>query len=540
MILFHTIPYVRQPEQFTSGDRYGAWVVHQDIVRAALRHTSVEGVHFYLPFQGYSRAELLPGLEELKKDFPNHQIELKRLGELREQARRHRYVFADDFEAFTVLSLARYDGRECLFPLSTVVHTIPHHTALVGYLNVLMLAESFDTIITTSEAGYRTIKAIFEDVGRLVSSRVKGADVPKINVAKIPLAVDIEFLQPHDPRAARSGLNLPQDATILLYLGRISEDFKADLEPLLVTFRRLHGENPNLHLVIAGQDESGRYSTTLRETAERFGVAGRVTIANNFPYAQKPLYYSAADIFVSPVDNIQETFGLSILEAMACGLPVVASNYSGYRDLVVDGETGFLPRTIWNGEAAAFAERVAPFPIKTGQYIAQQTVVDAEELYRHLKLLADNPELRHRFGASGRERVASMFTWDVVAKQYEVLWREQWQQLDALDRRTDLRPPLDYNRQFGHFAAEQLQRNTILRLSPRRNLADDLQDIEEARLPYPVKRYELERVYAACLTRPQSIAELVASGGEATVNATTWLWKKAYLEEVPKDDAGLV
>lgn len=537
MILFHTVPYVRQQEQFTSGDKYGAWVAHQDIVRAALRHTSVEGVHFYLPFRGYSREELLPGLEGLKRDFPNHQIELKRLGELREMARRHRYVFADDFEAFSALSLARYDGRDCLFPLSTIVHTIPHHMALIGYLDVLMLAEPFDTIITTSEAGSRTVKAIFEDVGQFVTSRLKNADAPRINVERIPLAVDVEFLRPRDKQAARAELNLPADATVLLYLGRISEDFKADLEPLLVTFRRLRGENPDAHLVIAGQDEQGRYSASLRALAEKFGVAESLTVVTNFPYTQKPLFYSAADVFVSPVDNIQETFGLSILEAMACGLPVVASDYSGYRDLVVDGETGFLSRTVWNADAATFAERVAPFPVKTGQYLAQQTVVDAEALYRHLKLLADSEELRRRFGASGRERVVAKFTWQEVVKQYEALWKEQWRQLDARDGKSGLRLPLNYNRQFGHFASEPLQRMTVLRASPRRNLADDLQGIEEPRLPYPVKLRELERVYAACLSRPQSIAELIAAGNEATLNAATWLWKKAYLEEVPKQDA---
>lgn len=532
MILFQTIPYVRRKEHFTSADKYGAWVAHQDIVRATLQHTAVEGVHFFLPFKGYSRDELLPALDELEQDFPGRKIELKRLGELRDLAERHRYVFADDFEAFTVLSLARNNGRECLFPLSTIVHTIPHHTGLVSYLDVLMLSEPFDTIITTSEAGNRTIKVIFEDVGRLVASRVKGSAPPTINIAKIPLAVDAQFLRPRDRRAARAEFGLPADATVILYLGRISEDFKADLEPLLVAFRRLHAESPGLHLVIAGQDENGRYSAALRALAERFGVADGVTVVTNFPYTQKPLLYSAADLFVSPVDNIQETFGLSILEAMACGLPVVASDYSGYRDLVVHGETGLLVRTVWNRDAAAWAERVAPFPIKTGQYLAQQTVVNPEELHLHLKLLAGDAELRRRFGAAGRERVLANFTWEKVVKLYEALWTEQWRQLDASGRRTELRLPLDYNRQFGHFASEHLQGGTVLRPSPHRDFVGDIQNIEELRLPHPVKLPELERVYNACSACPRSIGALAESGNDETVNATTWLWKKGYLEEV--------
>ena len=215
----------------------------------------------------------------------------------------------------------------------------------------------------------------------------------------------------------------------------------------------------------------------------------------------------------------------------------MASDYSGYRDLVVEGETGLLTRTVWNGDAAAWAERVAPFPVKTGQYLAQQTVVDVEELYRHLKLLCDSKELRRSFGAKGRARVLSGFTWREVVKQYEALWTEQWRQLDARDRRTGLRLPLDYNRQFGHFAAEPLRRSTVLRPSPRRSLADDLRTIDETRLPYPVKLQELEVVFDACSSRPRSIAELAAAGNGATINAATWLWKKAYLEEATEEIA---
>ena len=57
---------------------------------------------------------------------------------------------------------------------------------------------------------------------------------------------------------------------------------------------------------------------------------------------EKKLALAAADLFCSPSDNLQETFGLSVLEAMASSLPVVASDWDGYRDLVVHGRTGWL------------------------------------------------------------------------------------------------------------------------------------------------------------------------------------------------------
>lgn len=527
MFLFHTVPYVRRKDGFTTADQYGAWVAHQDLIRAALQHTSIEGIHFYLPFKGYAKDEI-PALEELQQDFPHHEIEVKQTIELHKLARQYRYVTADDFEAFTPVALFRHADQECLFPLATIVHSIPHNLALIGYSNVLLLAEAFDVVVATSEAGRRAVSAIFEDVSEFVASRFN-ATPKKIKIVKIPLAVDEEFLRPRDSTAARLDLGLPLDSQIILHVGRLSEEFKADLEPLFNAFRRLSLENSTSHLVIAGYDARNKYGDSLRSLAAQFGIEDRVIIKANFPYPQKPLLYSASDIFVSPVDNIQETFGLSILEAMAAGLPVVGSDWSGYRDLVVHEETGFLVRTIWNGDSSRKAEVVASLrtPIKTGHYLAQQTVVDGEELYRYLKLLIDNEQLRDQFGKKGRELVVSRFSWQVVIKQYEGLWREQWRQLDHIHRKSEFRLPLNYDRQFGPFATMFLQGEMVLKTSVHRSSPSE---IEKATLAHPTKSLEMQRVISECSLRPQSVKELLESGNETTLNVVTWLWKKGYLE----------
>ena len=87
----------------------------------------------------------------------------------------------------------------------------------------------------------------------------------------------------------------------------------------------------------------------------RFYLAGLQTFAPGIPVSlvdgQDEMLrfgvWQAADVFSSFSDSIQETFGLVIIEAMACGLPVVASDWDGYRDLVVDGETGFSFPPAW-------------------------------------------------------------------------------------------------------------------------------------------------------------------------------------------------
>src|SRR5947207_485433 len=109
MILLHTVPYVRRRNHFTSADKFGSWVAHQDIIRAFLQYGAVDGIHFCLPyFREYSRDELPEGICELRAEFPGHEIEVKRPSDLHKLAKRNRYVLADDFEIFSSLALSRY------------------------------------------------------------------------------------------------------------------------------------------------------------------------------------------------------------------------------------------------------------------------------------------------------------------------------------------------------------------------------------------------------------------------------------------------
>ncbi|WP_434564689.1 glycogen synthase [Thermoanaerobacterium thermosaccharolyticum] len=96
--------------------------------------------------------------------------------------------------------------------------------------------------------------------------------------------------------------------------------------------------------------------------------------------------YSNAEVFVCP--SIYEPFGIINLEAMACNTPVVASATGGIKEVVLDGETGFL--------------------VEPG---------NPEDLAEHIKKLLDDRELAATFGANGRKRVEEMFSWESIAKK---------------------------------------------------------------------------------------------------------------------------
>ncbi len=163
--------------------------------------------------------------------------------------------------------------------------------------------------------------------------------------------------------------------------------------------------------------------------------------------------WRAADLFTSLSDNIQETFGLVIAEAMASGLPVVATDWNGYRDLVVDGETGFLvPTLMVAGATALAASRLALGELKYDHYLAecsQAAAVDVTAATGAYRRLIEDADLRRRMGEAGRRRAVERFDWGRIIRAYESQWTEQeamrrdWQSR-SLDDQTHSESQGDY------------------------------------------------------------------------------------------------
>ncbi|MFV0350554.1 MAG: glycosyltransferase family 4 protein, partial [Halodesulfovibrio sp.] len=177
-----------------------------------------------------------------------------------------------------------------------------------------------------------------------------------------------------------------------------------------------------LHLVVAGFMQQGDTTPhVLGGFAKALGI--RLHVISAPSDTERNRLYGAADIFVSPVDNMQETFGLTLLEAGAMGLPVVASDYDGYRDLVLNGETGLLVPTI--GPATTqdidLLSHLA-FDTATHLEMAQRTVVDVPALAGALHSLIADPEARRRMGAQAARHVRATFGWESVVERYLALW----------------------------------------------------------------------------------------------------------------------
>jgi hypothetical protein len=291
----------------------------------------------------------------------------------------------------------------------------------------------------------------------------------------VPLGVDTDRYRPLDRVAARTRFAFDPSEIVLLWLGRLSGIDKADLLPLLGSFAGLCRANPTkkLRLVCAGTDRPGeRFGTALSDYAAHLAMsAAEVTVirdeASFMPF--KAELYAAADIFVSPVDNVQETFGLTPIEAMACGIPQVVSDWDGYRDTVVDGETGFLVPTLWTRStrdlnAGALTSESAFDHLA----MAQSVVVDGPALAAAIQRLIDDPALRERMGRASRERAETMFSWASVIPRYELLWNElsKEAELAAATPRSGLGYATpDWGTCFGHYASHTVDDATVVCLA---------------------------------------------------------------------------
>ena len=360
------------------------------------------------------------------------------------------------------------------FPVTSLVHGFSYSQArwndFSHLLHTPMLA--CDSIICTSTAAHDAFDNILTRVQE--SIECMGGQVinqsPRTDI--IPLGVDTEMFQPRDKNQARELLNLPKGKIILLYFGRIDHVSKGDLGPLLSAFRDLMDQHGNkIALVLAGNAGSDQAVDYLETLIAQHNCVNQVFLRLRPSVAEGPLYYSAADIFVSPVETLQESFGLSPLEAMASGLPVVVADWSGYRDTVVHEETGFKVATYWM-ECDSDISQWSPLRAWEEDHIqlAQSVAVDMDELKHWLNLLIANPERRKAMGLAARARMIEKYDWKHIIASLQDLWQELAeiaQSLPPIKPACQAIEQAGYFRDFGHFASHHFTGQERIELTQR-------------------------------------------------------------------------
>ncbi len=319
------------------------------------------------------------------------------------------------------------------YSLTGVTHTLSSWSPLESFAAALSEPlEPWDAIICTSQAAAEVARRVQEaelDYLRWRLGPEVRASGPQLPV--IPLGVHLDDFRSEPAQRAdtRREFGLADDEVVILYVGRLTFHNKAHPYPVFRATQFI-AERGGVKPVLAffGRAPSEPIEAAFRQAAAEYAPDVR-TIFLDGAAVDPAKAWALGDIFCSLSDGIQETFGLTPVEAMACGLPCVVSDWNGYRETVRDGQDGFHVRT-WapapgSGEAAAAAYEAGALTYDHYTWATTaSTAVDLSQLVGRLAALLGDADLRRRMGESGRARARDTYDWAKVYARYQELWRE--------------------------------------------------------------------------------------------------------------------
>lgn len=328
------------------------------------------------------------------------------------------------------------------YSLCGLNHTVSSARAM-DYLGSLLTApvQPWDALICTSRSARAAMRHVMDDYARYLEERMQAHAPMELMMPVIPLGVDCEaFAQDASATADRAqlrqGLGIATDDVALLYLGRLSFHAKAHPLPMYVAAEAAaRRTGRRVHLIQAGWFASDLIEKEYRDGARALCPSVNAIFLDGRDKDVRRRIWRAADIFISLADNIQEAFGLTPIEAMAAGLPVIVSDWNGYRETVGDGVHGFtiptwMPAGGAGGEIAMAPELDLLGAVDDFVYdrysgtVSQATAVDTGACIDALSVLCGDPDKRHAMGAAGREHARTVFDWSVIIPAYQELWAE--------------------------------------------------------------------------------------------------------------------
>jgi glycosyltransferase involved in cell wall biosynthesis len=207
---------------------------------------------------------------------------------------------------------------------------------------------------------------------------------------ELPNGVDTKLFKPQPKEVVRQQHGISAKVPLALFVGALDQAHRfKNVDGLIRAFAKAALSEARLWVV-----GDGDLKPQLQALAAQFGLEQRVQFLGRFAPQQLPALYSAADVLVLPSTGV-ESFGLVLLEAMACGTPVIASALPGVRTLVCEGQDGWL---VAPGDEAALAQALAT-------------------------ALSD-PIRNQAMGHKGRVKVVQHYDWSVIGERLEEVYQE--------------------------------------------------------------------------------------------------------------------
>lgn len=374
--------------------------------------------------------------------------------------------------------LAEHALQRALFgPGAWSLCGITHTTSSAGAMDsisALLTApvHEWDALICTSHAVKANVTQLLQLQLNHLEQRLGATRFVLPQLPVIPLGVhvsDFDF-EADEKSLARTALGITPDEVVVLFMGRLS--FHAKAHPLAM-YQALEQTARNTHkricLIECGWFANDYIKAAFVEAAAQYAPSVRVLHVDGRSPSDKRQAWGSADLFCSLSDNIQETFGIAPVEAMAAGIPAVVTDWDGYKDTIRDGIDGFrVPTTIPPaGLGADLALRHALSIDTYDMYCGHSCsliAVDVAAAAKAFTELVNSPSLRAEMGAAAKARAQSVFDWKPVIQQYEALWQElQSRRASAQVEHKGWPARPDPFQVFGHYATQVLQPTHELR-----------------------------------------------------------------------------
>lgn len=210
---------------------------------------------------------------------------------------------------------------------------------------------------------------------------------------ELPNGVDIKKFTPtQKDNALLQKYNIDSTDKVVLFVGSLDKaHYFKGVNYLIEAFAKLKQQDYKSKLLIVGK---GELVSEYKSLAVQLGLEREVVFAGYISAQDLPAYYNLADVMALPSIDKSEAFGLVLVEAMACGKAVVATNRIGVRSVVEDGVNGYL---------------VEP--------------KNADDLAAKISSLLSDSDLSKKFGEAGRAKTEQKYDWKLLARQLEYLYK---------------------------------------------------------------------------------------------------------------------
>jgi len=334
-------------------------------------------------------------------------------------------------------------------------------------LEYLSRKTNLDTNIFPTQCSREVVRRIYKqlaDSGLVINANLKEE--------VIPIGVDTDLYAPleEDERTEiRQREGIPREAIVAVVVSRFSPSDKADLLPLLrsVKYSRYTPAKEVLFVLVGGDRYFGarKYVQMLKHEVAVLGIQDQVFVRTVNERSRLVDLVRSANIFISPADSIQETFGITPIEAMSAGLPAIVSDWNGYRETVLDGQTGYLAKTtLFSNEVLwQYANNAANFR-HHHLVVGQSVSVDTDDMVEKCFALADNPEHLSRMSTAARTHALKRYSWAKIIASYERLWEVRESARFLTDK--TLQTTIDYAYVFRNYPTEIHHDGKVFELTP--------------------------------------------------------------------------